>query len=148
LTVAKALDRLVLVVGDLHGGGFHFLGAVYSLFYGAFMQPAQFTIGWKRIKGLDVTKNYQQSAALATMMLGEVERGLYQAFIYNIYVGKGLSFFKELDSQPKALVEYLAVQFPKWMQQKLDTSMDEVFRMNIMFVTITRMYQLSVEMKI
>jgi hypothetical protein len=44
-TFAKALDRLVLVVGDLHGGGFHFLSAMYSLFYGAFMQPMQFTMG-------------------------------------------------------------------------------------------------------
>jgi hypothetical protein len=74
-TFAKALDQLVPVVGDLHGRGFHFLGAIYSLFYGAFMQLMQFTMGWKH-KGSDVIKMYQQSASLATLLLGEVEHGL------------------------------------------------------------------------
>jgi hypothetical protein len=131
-TFAKALDRLVLVVGDLHGGGFHFLGAIYSLFYGAFMQPMQFAMGWKQIKGSDVTKTYQQSASLALLLLGEVERGLYFAFLHDMFVSEGEDFFEEFSESSEDCGEYLARQFPLWLQQKLTTSTDEVLRMNIL----------------
>jgi hypothetical protein len=141
-TFAKALDRLVLVVGDLHGGGFHFLGAIYSLFYGAFMQPMQFAMGWKRIKGSDVTKTYQQSASLALLLLGEAERGLYFAFLHDMFVSEGEDFFEEFSESSEDCGEYLARQFPLWLQQKLTTSTDEVLRMNILYVTITRKYAL------
>jgi hypothetical protein len=141
-TFAKALDRLVLVVGDLHGGDFHFLSAISSLFYGAFMQPMQFATGWKQIKGSDVTKTYQQLASLATLLLGEVERGLYYAFLYDLFVGEGDDFFEQYTDAFEDCGEFFAPQFPMWLQQKVTTSTDEVLRMNILCVTITRKYVL------
>ena len=36
--IRKALGQVIHVTGDLHRGHFHFLAAIYSLFYGAFIQ--------------------------------------------------------------------------------------------------------------
>jgi hypothetical protein len=35
---AQALNRIIMVPGDLHGGGFHFFMVVFQLFYGGFLQ--------------------------------------------------------------------------------------------------------------
>ena len=50
----KALSRVVVVTGDLHGH-FHCLMPVYSLFYGALIQPIQAILKSKRIQGSDIT---------------------------------------------------------------------------------------------
>jgi hypothetical protein len=71
--LSKALDQCVALPCDLHGGGFHFLVVVYNLYYGGFIQPIQTALGWKRIRGKDVTQCYQQVAGLITMILLEVE---------------------------------------------------------------------------
>ena len=68
----KALSRVVVVTGDLHGC-FHALMAVYSLFYAAIIQPIQTLLKWKRIVGTDITKCYQQAAGLALMICDETE---------------------------------------------------------------------------
>jgi hypothetical protein len=60
--LSKALDQCIALPGDLHGGGFHFLVVVYNLYYGRFIQPIQTPLGWKRIRGKDVTQCYQQAA--------------------------------------------------------------------------------------
>jgi hypothetical protein len=43
---AQALNRIIMVPGDLHGGGFHFvLMVVFQLFYGGFLQAFQTALG-------------------------------------------------------------------------------------------------------
>jgi hypothetical protein len=37
--VTKGLQQVIHVPGDLHGGCFHFLSAIYSLYYDALIQP-------------------------------------------------------------------------------------------------------------
>jgi hypothetical protein len=138
---SKALDRVVMVPGDLHGGGFHFLGVVYILFYGAFLQPIQYALGWKRIRGSDVSKTYQQSASLALMVLNEVERGLYGRFISDLVVGDNLHIFVDNQNEPKLLAEYLGRQFILWLQKCVEDSTDEVLRMIALFTIITRKYR-------
>lgn len=71
----KALSRVVVVTGNLHGC-FHCLSPVYSLFYGALIQPIQAVLKWKCIQGSDITKCYQQADGLATMVCNEVEHHL------------------------------------------------------------------------
>ena len=44
--VRKALGQVIHVTGDLHGGRLHFLAAIYSLFYGSFIQFIQLLLGW------------------------------------------------------------------------------------------------------
>mmetsp|Transcript_25210 Transcript_25210/g.41872 ORF Transcript_25210/g.41872 Transcript_25210/m.41872 type:complete len:214 (+) Transcript_25210:796-1437(+) len=46
----RALDQVLLGVGDLHAALFHTLGSVYRLFYGGFLQPIQLALGFKRIE--------------------------------------------------------------------------------------------------
>ena len=74
------MQQITHVPGDLHGGCFHFLSAIYSLYYAALIQPIQALIGWKRIKGTDATKCYQQAAGLAMMITGELEKHLFHHY--------------------------------------------------------------------
>ena len=76
---------MIHVPGDLHGGCFHFLSAIYSLYYGALIQPIQALVGWKRIKGTDVTKCYQQAAGLAIMIASELEKNLLNAYMHEVW---------------------------------------------------------------
>ena len=59
--IQKALKQVVNVTGDLHGGLFHFLHETYTLLFGILIQTVQALLGWKLIKGSDVTTCYQQS---------------------------------------------------------------------------------------
>ena len=47
LMLQKALDQVIFVPGNLHGGGFHILQIVYNLFYGAIIQKVQTVLQWK-----------------------------------------------------------------------------------------------------
>ena len=38
LMLQKALNQVIFVLGDLHGGGFHIMQVVYNLFYGSLLQ--------------------------------------------------------------------------------------------------------------
>ena len=75
LMLRKAMSRVVVVTGDLHGC-FHALMSVYSIFYGSLIQPIQTLLKWKRIKGSDITTCYQQAAGLALMISNEIEKQL------------------------------------------------------------------------
>ena len=135
---AQALGRIVMVPGDLHGGDFHFLMVIFHLFYGGFLQVIQVALGWKKIRGTDVTKTYEQLAQLAIIVLTEVERQLYATFITNL---DETTEFDEDKNSPASLADYLASSFPLFLQTKLDTSTDEVFRMMVQFVILTRRYR-------
>jgi hypothetical protein len=52
-----ALQKVYMLPGDLHGGRFHTLRPVYSLFYGGFLQPIQLALGYKRISNKKVEKH-------------------------------------------------------------------------------------------
>ncbi len=53
-----AFQKVYMLPGDLHGGRFHTLGPVYSLFYGGFLQPIQLALGYKRISNKKVEKTF------------------------------------------------------------------------------------------
>jgi hypothetical protein len=42
------------------------------------------------------------------LLLGEVEHGLHFAFLYDMFVGEGASFFEEYTKASKELGEYVA----------------------------------------
>jgi hypothetical protein len=46
-TFEKAMAQVINTAGDLNGGGFHFLGAVFCLYYRSLIQPLQIALGWK-----------------------------------------------------------------------------------------------------
>ena len=71
--IKEALGRVISVTGDLHSGLFHFLSAIYSLFYPSLIYPVQELLGWKCICGSDLTKCYQQAAGLTIMLDVELE---------------------------------------------------------------------------
>ena len=67
LVLNQALSRVVPVPGDLHTS-FHQLDSIYQIFWGGFLQPICWRLGWKKVKGTDVTATYSQCRMLADLM--------------------------------------------------------------------------------
>ena len=138
--VAKGMQQIIHVPGDLHGGCFHFLSAIYSLYYAALIQPIQALIGWKQIKGTDVTKCYQQAAGLAMMITGELEKHLFHHYSNEIS-GDLDEVSKMLDIQDlKALAIHMADGYHTWLERKVKSSTDQYLKMSISFVRLMDMY--------
>ena len=68
LIIHKTSKQVVNVTVDLYGGSFHFLQATYTLLFGILVQPVQALLGWKLIKGSDVTTLYQQAAGITIIV--------------------------------------------------------------------------------
>ena len=66
--MSEALKQIACVPSYLHGALLHFLNATYSLFFTCLARPMQKMIGWKYLKGKDVSKCYQQAAGLLSMI--------------------------------------------------------------------------------
>ena len=72
------------------------------------IQPIQALISWKRIKGTDVTKCYQQAAGLAILIIGELEKHLFHHYTNEIS-GDLDEVSKMLDIRdPKGLAIHMA----------------------------------------
>ena len=137
----KALSRVVVVTGDLHGC-FYALMAVYSLFYAAIIQPIQTLLKWKRIVGSDITKCYQQAAGLALMVSDEIQRHLVSYCIAQLENNKPvLDQIKKVKNNPKEVAVILAKHYLEWIElQRKDTS-DEVYKMILNYVTMMNIYK-------
>ena len=142
IMIQKALNQIIHVPGDLHGGCFHFLSAVYTLFYGSLIQPIQIMLGWKRIRGSDVTKCYQQAAGLALMISNELERHLLLAYLKEIHSDLVKRRHLESLTDPKRLALEIANGYNKWIDFKRSQTNDECFQMALNFVTMMEMYRL------
>jgi hypothetical protein len=62
------------------------------------------------------------------LALGEVERGLYASFIFDLVNERGIPFFKAYLKCLKALATFLGIQFMEWMDKKSKSTADEVFQ--------------------
>ena len=141
LMIQKAMKQVVNVTGDLHGGCFHFLSAIFALYYGSLIQPIQTLLGWKRIKGSDVTKCYQQAAGLALMISHELERqylGAYMEYL-DQNIEKRDQFEATENSQAAAIC--LAQGYAHWMKYQRRNSNDQKFVMGINFVYLVNLYR-------
>ena len=79
--IRNMLGQVIHITGDLHGGWFHFLSAIYCLFYGSFIQHFQILLGWKWIRGTNVTKCYQQDASLVLMVADVLDKQFMATFL-------------------------------------------------------------------
>jgi hypothetical protein len=140
--INKALNQIIHVPGDLHGGCFHFLAAVYSLFYGSLIQPIQILLGWKRIRGTDVTKCYQQAAGLALMIANELDRHLFTTYFKDVYDRNSENLHQLLSTEEsQKLALEIADGFRKWVKEKRSSTTDEYFRMILNFLSMMEMYR-------
>ena len=114
----KALSRVVVVTGDLHGC-FHALMVVYSLFYVAIIQPIQTLLKWKQIVGSDITKCYQQAAGLALMVSDETEQHLVSHCIAQLENNKPvLDQIKTVKDSPNEVAVILAKHYLEWIESQ------------------------------
>ena len=79
---------------------------------------------------------------LALLALGEVERGLYGAFVANFVESKGQDYLSSHMASPGALAAKLGKAFIVWIELKSTTSTDEVFCCCVNYMKLTRMYKL------
>ena len=141
--IRKALGQIINVTGDLHGGCFHFLQAVFNLFYGSLIQPIQTLLGWKRIRGTDVTKCYQQAAGLAIMIADELERHLFGTFFSSkVEDNEWISRLRDVEKDSKAAAIFIAVEYDKWTVEQRRTTNDEYFLMSLNFCFLMNQYRL------
>ena len=140
--IRKALEQVIHVTGDLHGGRFHFLAVIYSLFYGSLIQYIQVLLGWKRIRGTDVTKCYQQAAGLVLMTADEGDKLLITAYLHDVFHNNMAArqwLCNEGSSVKFALL--IAKGYRAWLQEKQRTTTDAKFRKLVNFVLIVDDYR-------
>lgn len=140
--VRKALGQVIHVTGDLHGGRFHFLAAVYSLFYGSFIQFIQLLLGWKRIRGSYATKCYQQAARLILMAADKIKKVFICTYLHDVLINNRKQRDRlccERNSKEYGML--IAKGYHAWLKQKQRTTTDQVFRMLVNFVLIVDDYR-------
>ena len=139
--IRKALGQVIHVTGDLHGGCFHFLATIYSLFYGSIIQYIQVLLGWKQIRGSDVTKCYQQAAGLVLMTADEGDKLLVTAYLHDVLQN-------DREARNRLCMEGSSIEFALliakgyrgWLLHKQRTSTDKKFKKLVNFVLIVDDY--------
>ena len=107
----------MLGVGDLHGGCFAILNTIYTVFYGGYLQVFQTSMGWKRIKGGDAVKNYQQAGSLVNIVYIEVMRGLHYMYA-SCYYKDRTNDITGVD--PHKLAVDIVLSFDEFLDKKLN----------------------------
>ena len=138
--VIKALERCILVPGDLHASLFHTLGPIYTVFYGAFIQPFQIALGWKHIDWQKVERTYQQSSILALSILVRVEVRLMESFVNSLDETEVTGLCTRHDDGA-FLIAFLVTGFEKWIVSKLENTTDKWFRLVLNFFVQSRDYR-------
>ena len=140
--IRRALGQVIHVTGDLHGWRFHFLATIYSLFYGSLIQYIQVLLGWKKIRGSDVTNCYQQATGLVLMTADEADKLLITTYLNNILHNDRAArdrLCQECSSTKFALL--IAKGYRKWLKVKQRTSRDEKIKELVNFVLIVDDYR-------
>ena len=137
--LGKAMEQVFMIPGDLHAGCFHTIGPVYKLFYGGFLQVFQTVLGWKKINARKVECTYQQCAFLLSIVLGECERQLYDMFAFTFSELQKAQFRSFANTEDAA--QYFGTEFVKWIDNKIETTSDGVFRFVLQFVKVGRCYE-------
>ena len=137
----EALESIIFLPGDLHGGGFHIMQVVYNLFYGTILQKIQAVLKWKRIRGSNVSKCYQQSTSLALIVSTEVERHLLTEYMKHIHQDPHQRREVNKIKDAKAFAIRIANGYTKLMNDRRKNTSDEVFRMILNFVAFMNIYK-------
>ena len=106
------------------------------------MQAFQTAMGWKRIKGGDVTKKYQQVGSFVDTVYTEVMRGFHTMHALCYFKARG-NVIMTLD--PQKLDVDLVLSFNAFLDHKIETSTDEVLIVNINFARLVSQYTLFKE---
>jgi hypothetical protein len=139
--INAALNQIIIIPGDLHGGCFHFMKPVYDVYYGNFLQPVQCGLGWTRVNGADVVKTYHIGRDMAVLVNTEIERQLSHYFLNQISNETRellISFINAEDHD--GLASFLAKEYISWKKTRLSETTDEVFRAILQFNEMTALF--------
>ena len=107
--IREALERVVIVPGDLHAGGFHFLQPIFDLYYHALLHPFQVLLGWKRVRYGDVTQCYKIACDLATFVDRQGVR-----YLFRLFMGQRSLTFDGTAEQADSIVMEFELQLARW----------------------------------
>lgn len=138
--LSRALRQVVMIPGDLHMGGFHFLDPIFTLYYGSFLQPIQVALGWKHIYGHDVSQCFQQATQLVDIVLSGCERILYDRVFHSIPQDE--HEHQMATKSEEQYCEWLASKFVAFLVATADQSENEVDAMVANFVITARLFRL------
>ena len=138
----EALDQVIFIPGDLHGGGFHVMQVIYNLFNGATIQKVQAVLKWKRICSTDVSKCYQQSTSLASILATELEQSLLSENFRVIQKDPQKRRAFNAVRDPQQLAIHVAESYKAWMNKRGAERTEKVFRMVLNFVTVMNLYRM------
>ena len=98
-------------------------------------------LGWKRIKGSDVSQCYQQAAGLAMLVADEIEKNLMIAFLGSIHdkEEKRLRLNRYISNADLSVD--IASEFLNWIQIKIENSSDQCFVMVCNYVYLMTLYR-------
>ena len=146
LVFQKALTRVTEVSGPLHTA-FHILQSIYIV-HGSLLKCAQFCFGWKKIKFSKVSENYRLCVNMLNILYEEVFRILLFNYLFN-----SMKEFHQNDENPDLANETIAMEigigFLEYIDNKIDTSTDERWRMLINFFKMAstfKQYEYSMKM--
>ena len=133
--IQKALGQVIHITGDLHGGRFHFLATIYSLFYQSFIQFIQILLGWKQIQGSNVTKCYQ-AAGLVLMAGDKVKKLLVTTYLHEVLYTNLKARDRLCRKRNSKEYGLIAKGYQKWLKTKQRTTTDKVLRLLVNFVLL------------
>jgi hypothetical protein len=122
LVLNQALSRVIPIPGDLHTR-FHQLDGTYRTFWGGFLQPICWRLGWKKVKGTDVTATYSQCH-----MLAELTYRCLSRLLMDVYVHATFNVDDVAEQTAESFAVEMASGFHIFVQSKIATSSDWVLR--------------------
>jgi hypothetical protein len=110
---------------------------VHSLFYGGFLQPIQLALGYKHISNKKVEKTKKKKAwILVLQVLREAERAIYDAFLYEMHRDAFDRMCELAEDVEDELATYLAKQLGMWIDEKLESSINKIFKFGLNFIKV------------
>jgi len=101
---SKASKVVHKLPGDLHGK-IHMLAAIFSLFYGGFLQPFQAAMEFRNIKK-DPKERLQKSADFIDLIGGQIQRAVCQKWLRSLSVETDESVLSNPVSAAKSYLEF------------------------------------------
>jgi hypothetical protein len=116
----QALSRVIPIPGDLHTR-FHQLDGIYRTFWGGFLQPVCWRLGWKKIKCNDVTASYS-----LCHMLAEITYRCLSRLITDVYVHATFNVDAVLEQPAESFAIEMAKGVHVFLKERIATSSDWV----------------------
>eukprot|EP00984_Skeletonema_dohrnii_P009331 scaffold3571_cov78-Skeletonema_dohrnii-CCMP3373.AAC.3 len=131
-----SLSQITVENDYLHETRFHRLDCIYRLYYGAFLQPLQVHLGWKKINGDPVKNKIQPHEQFMWIVYNALRRHRFDQFIKNMNGGE---FKRQENVSTKVHLLRLDKMYSNYCNT-LEQSMDQPTRVSALFMKCVESY--------